>query len=149
MACKLMTSTIREKLVTVTQMNCTDGIDEMSKLLRVMGNVAYDYLRGESNIHHHLALIQACTPEDIEYIKSVVCKCSIEGKKYTPDTVGFYMQNEYLLLMEVFAFYVSANYKEFFTEGLQELESKNKAKADEAAAELKAKMDSEQSSEKE
>ena len=127
MACKLVTQTIRDKLVTLTQMNCMDGVEEMSKLLRVMGKVAYDYLSGDASIHHHLALIQSCTPEDIEYIKSVVCKCHIEGKKYTPYTLGFHIQNDYLLLMEVFAFYVTANYKEFFTEGLLELESKTKA----------------------
>ena len=125
MACELVTTTIQDKLVTVTQLNCTDGLGELSKLLKVTGKLAYEYLNGEANIHHHLALLQEATPEDLEYIKNTVCKCAIEGKKYTPDTVGFYAQNNYLLLMEVFAFFMKANFKEFFIEGLKELASKN------------------------
>jgi hypothetical protein len=127
MACKLVTTTIQGRVVTLTQSNCMDGINELSKLLTVTGKVSYDYLSGESNIHHHLALIQSCAAEDIEYIKSIVCKCAIEGKMHKVETVGLFMQNNYLLLVEVFAFYISANYKEFFTEGLQEIESKKEA----------------------
>ncbi len=127
MACKLITTSIKGKVVTLTQLNCMDGLEELSKLLTVTGKVAYDYLNGEANIHHHLALIQSCSQEDIQYIKTVVCKCAIEGKMHKPDTVGFFLQNDYTTLLEVFAFYMSANYKEFFTEGLQELASKKEA----------------------
>jgi hypothetical protein len=143
MACSLKSTTIKGKVISLTQLNCMDGLEELSKLLAVTGTVAYDYLHGEANIHHHLALIQKCTPEDIEYIKTIVCKCAIEGKLHKPDTVGFFLQNDYTTLLEVFAFYMSANYKEFFIEGLQELESKKEAKLLQETQDKLTKQDSE------
>ena len=110
-------------------MNCADGLEELSKVLKVLGKRAYEYLDGEANIHHHLALLQECGGEEIEFIKNTVCKCAVEGDVYTPETIGTHLQNDYLMVMNIFSFYISANYKEFFTEGLQELKLKKEAES--------------------
>ena len=128
------------KLFTTRQLPATKSLELHVELVNKLGSSCFPFIDGKYNYGDIITLMRANEhPVVSELIKRVVCSANFEGSEVKPHNFDLLFGNELMLICQVFAFVLEANFKSFFKQGL---EMNEQSKLEEEARLAQAKQQS-------
>lgn len=147
MACELITRGFTGKdgdsiVVAVRQLPATRALDLQSEVLNVCGTVIFDLIEGDYDFPALISIIGK-TPHDLltPLVRKTIVGCAIDGVEVEERKLDRNFDGDILLMMQVFAFVLEVNFKDFLLGG-KALQEKRKLAA---AAALKRAEQSQES----
>lgn len=138
MACKNMNAEIDGHVVFVMQWPATKGMEMQAKLLSTMGSNVLPFIHGDWKFGDLVRLISMANDPVayVELVKEFIMCARVDGQEVTRQTFDFTYSGELMLAYKIFAFACEAQFKDFFSQGL-EMQEAAKLRALEAMANTK------------
>ena len=121
MACKNYNAEISGHTVYVLQWPADKALEMQLRLLNVMGGASLPFVFGKHKFGDITRLAQLDKPvsEVLDIIKEFIYCARIDGKQISPAEFNFMFSGDLMLAYKIFGFVCEAQYKDFFTEGLE------------------------------
>ena len=121
MACKTYNAEIDGHTVYVIQWPASKALDMQLRLLNVLGGAALPFILGNHKFGDitRLAMLDKPTSEVLGIIKEFIYCARIDGKEINSVEFDFLFSSKLMLAYKIFGFVCEAQYKDFFTEGLE------------------------------
>ena len=129
MACKTHNAEIDGHAVYVIQWPASKALEMQLRLLNVLGGAALPFILGKHMFGDitRLAIIDRPSSEVLGIIKEFIYCARVDGKEINSIEFDFLFSSKLMLAYKVFGFVCEAQYKDFFTEGLETKEPKPEA----------------------
>lgn len=141
MACKTLNAEIDGHAVFVMQWPATKAMEMQAKLLSTLGSDVLPLIHGEWKFGHLVRLMMNTTEPKafVSLVKEFIVCARIDGAEVTPATFDFTYSGDLMLAYKIFAFACEAQFKDFFSQGLemQEADKAREQVTQAATAELK------------
>lgn len=126
MACRDVSREMDGKTLFCRQWSATKAMKMKAELIKMGGEVILPFVEGEANIQAMMALEhRADSDELVRVIKEFVCTVRVDGEEITPATFDMKYKGELWFVVKLFAFACEVQYKDFFDQGLKELNDLN------------------------
>lgn len=138
MACELIQREFSTKegevvLVGCRQMAASKALELHVELIGAIGDAMFPFVENKFNFSDILYMMQKGKNSDLaELVKRIVCMATLDGNEVKPQTFDFKYSNDLMLVHNVFAFVLEANFLDFFKEGL-EINERRRLEAEEAS----------------
>lgn len=139
MACELVTrefnnSAGEPKLFTTRQLPADKALELHVELVGKLGSSCFPLIDNNYNFGDLITVMRANEhPAVSEFIKRVVCFANYEGSEIKPHNFNLSFDGELMMVCQVFAFVLEANFKSFFKQGLEMNERKRLAAEEQSA----------------
>lgn len=123
MACEIFTREFKkgdgtEMLVAVRQLSASKALELHVELVSKVGNPMFPLIDNVYNFHDLCALMRTNQTEVVtKLIKDVVCTANVNGAEIKPAMFDMLFNGELMVVFEIFAFVLEANFKSFFRQG--------------------------------
>ena len=125
MACELLTREFKNskgesKLFTTRQLAASKALDLHVELIGKVGTSVFPLIDNNYNFGDLIALMRQADNKIVtDLMKRVICNANIEGTEIKPATFDIHFSGELMLVCQVFAFVLEANFQAFFKQGLE------------------------------
>ena len=121
MACKTYNAEIDGHAVYVIQWPASKALDMQLRLLNVLGGASLPFILGNHKFGDitRLAMLDKPTSEVLGIIKEFIYCARVDGKEINNVEFDFLFSSKLMLAYKIFGFVCEAQYKDFFTEGLE------------------------------
>lgn len=139
MACELLTREFKAtggelKLFTTRQLPASKALELHVELVGKLGSSCFPLIDNNYNFGDVITVMRANEhPAVSEFIKRVVCMANYEGSEIKPHNFDLAFNGELMLICQVFAFVLEANFQSFFKQGL-EMNERKRLEAEELLA---------------
>ena len=118
------TKEIEGKTHFVRQMPAQQSLKFLSRLTKHTGGHLPQLVEGNLDIRGVLAMLKASEEDDlIPLIRDLVCMVRVDNEEITSAKFDMMFKGNMMYLFKVFAFCCEVQYRDFFEQGLSELES--------------------------
>lgn len=128
MACKTYNAEIDGHAIYILQWPATKAMVMQAKLLSALGSNSLPFIYGEWRFGDLTRLISSTAdPEEfVRLIKEFVQVARMDGQEITSATFDFTYSGDLMLAYKIFAFSCEAQFKDFFTQGLEMQEARER-----------------------
>ena len=121
MACKTHNAEIDGHAVYVIQWPASKALEMQLRLLNVLGGAALPFILGKHKFGDitRLAMLDKPVEEVLAIVKQFIFCARIDGKEINNVEFDFLFSSKLMLAYRIFGFVCEAQYKDFFTEGLE------------------------------
>lgn len=125
MACELFTREFKksdgsEVTVAVRQLAASKALSLHIDLIGKLGNGVFPLIDDKYNFADVINIMRSNESTVVaDLIKSTVCTAAMNGNEIKPATFDLLFNGELMLIVQIFAFVLEANFKTFFKQGLE------------------------------